>query len=64
MRNREAVLRKMDSVESNLTKLTFTLNQGDRNASREVIESIREQIEQLKLYIESEPLSGSELNQG
>ena len=64
MRNREAVLRKMDSVESNLTKLTFTLNQGDRNASREVIESIREQVEQLKLYIESEPLSGSELNQG
>ena len=64
MRNREAVLRKMDSVESNLTKLTFTLNQGDRNASREVIESIREQIEQLKLYIESEPMSGSELNQG
>lgn len=64
MRNREAVLRKMDSVESNLTKLTFTLNQGDRNGSHEIIENIREQIEQLKLYIESEPLSGSELNQG
>ena len=64
MRNREAVLRKMDSVESNLTKMTFTLNQGDRNASQEIIENIREQIEQLKLYIESEPLSGSELNQG
>ena len=64
MRNREAVLRKMDSVESNLTKITFTLNQGDRNASHEIIENIREQIEQLKLYIESEPLSGSELNHG
>jgi septation ring formation regulator EzrA len=64
MRNREAVLRKMDSVESNLTKLSFTLNQGDRNSSHEIIENIREQVEQLKLYIESEPLSGSELNQG
>jgi hypothetical protein len=64
MRNREATLRKMDSVESNLTKLAFTLNQGDRNGSHEIIENIREQVEQLKLYIESEPLSGSELNQG
>jgi len=62
MRNREATLRKLDSVESNLTKLTFTLNQGDRNASHEVIESLREQVEQLKLYIASEPLTGSELN--
>ncbi len=64
MRNREATLRKLDSVESNLTKLTFTLNQGDRNGSHEIIENIREQVEQLKLYIESEPLTGSELNHG
>jgi hypothetical protein len=64
MRNREATLRKLDSVESNLTKLTFTLNQGDRDGSHEIIENIREQVEQLKLYIESEPLTGSELNQG
>jgi polyhydroxyalkanoate synthesis regulator phasin len=62
MRNREATLRKLDSVESNLTKLIFTLNQGDRNASHEVIENLREQVEQLKLYIASEPLTGSELN--
>jgi hypothetical protein len=62
MRNREATLRKLDSVESNLTKLVFTLNQGDRNSSHEVIESLREQVEQLKLYIASEPLTGSELN--
>jgi hypothetical protein len=32
--------------------------------SHEIIENIREQIEQLKLYIESEPLTGSELNKG
>jgi hypothetical protein len=64
MRNREAVLRKMDSVESNLTKLSFILNQGKREGSHEIIENVREQIEQLKLYIESEPISGSELNKG
>jgi len=62
MRNREATLRKLDSVESNLNRMTLTLNQGDREAAYEVIESLREQIEQLKLYIESEPITGSELN--
>jgi hypothetical protein len=62
MRNREATLRKLDSVESNLNRMTMTLNQGNREACYEVIQSIREQIEQLKLYIESEPITGSELN--
>ena len=62
MRNREATLRKLDSVESNLNRMTLTLNQGDREAAYEVIQLLREQVEQLKLYIESEPTSGSELN--
>lgn len=62
MRNREATLRKLDSVESNLNRMTLTLNQGNREACYEVIESLREQVEQLKLYIESEPITGSELN--
>jgi len=62
MRNREATLRKLDSVESNLNKMILTLNQGDRNACYEVIEALREQVEQLKMYIESEPITGSELN--
>lgn len=62
MRNREATLRKLDSVESNLNKMVLTLNQGDRSACYEVIEALREQVEQLKTYIESEPITGSELN--
>ena len=62
MRNREATLHKLDSVESNLNKMALTLNQGNREACYEVIQSLREQVEQLKLYIESEPISGSELN--
>jgi len=62
MRNREATLRKLDSVESNLNRMTLTLNQGDRDACYEVIGVIREQVEQLKMYIESEPITGSELN--
>jgi hypothetical protein len=63
MRNREAVLRKLDSIESNLNRMILTLNQGDRNACYEVVETLREQVEQIKTYIETDQISGSELNQ-
>jgi septation ring formation regulator EzrA len=62
MKHREPVLRKLDNIDSNLNKLNLALNQGDREAAREVIESVREQIEQIKLYIENEPIIGNELN--
>ena len=63
MRNREASLRKLDGIESNLNRLTAAINQGNREACYEVIEMIREQVEQIASYIESEPISGRELNQ-
>ena len=63
MRNREAVIRKLDSIESNLNRLTATINQGNREACYEVISNIREQVEQIAGYVESEPISGRELNQ-
>ena len=62
MKHREPVLRKLDSIDSNLNKLNLTLNQGNREAAREVIESLREQVDQIKLYIENEPIMGNELN--
>jgi hypothetical protein len=62
MRNREPVLRKLDSLESNTTKLVMALNQGNRELCYETIEEFRSQIEQLKMYVESEPVSGNELN--
>ena len=62
MRNREATLRKIDSIDSGLNKMILTLNQGDREACYEAINSLREQLDQLRTYIESEPISGSELN--
>lgn len=63
MRNREASLKKLDSIETKLNRLTASINQGNREACFEVIEEIREQISQLNVYIESEPISGRELNQ-
>ena len=62
MRNREPVLRKLDSLESNTNKLIMALNQGNRELCYEFIEEFKSQIEQLKMYIESEPTTGSELN--
>ena len=62
MRNREATRRKLESVESNLNKLNLALNQGNRDACFDIIEDIREQLDQAKLYIESEPTTGDELN--
>lgn len=62
MRNREATRRKLENIESNINKLNSALNQGNRDACYDIIEDIRDQIEQAKLYIESEPITGDELN--
>ena len=62
MKHREPVLKKLDSIDSNLNKLNLTLNQGNREAAREVIESLREQVDQIKLYIGNEPIIDNELN--
>jgi archaellum component FlaC len=62
MRNREAVLRKLDGIESNMNKLNFTLNRGNRETSYEIVEEVREQVSQLKMYVETEPITGSEIN--
>ena len=62
MKNRDIVLRKIDSIDSNMNKLNFILNRGDRDASYEIVESVRDLVSQLKTYIESEPIIGKELN--
>ena len=62
MRNREPVLRKLDGLESNTNKLVMALNQGNRELCYEFIEEFKAQIEQLKMYVESEPISNNELN--
>lgn len=62
MRNRDAILRKLDSLESNLNRMIVMLNQGNRDACYETVESLRDQIDQIRGYIESEPIIGNELN--
>jgi len=62
MRNRESSLRKIDSIDSGLNNLILTLNQGNREGCYEAVEKLREQLDQLRTYIESEPINNSELN--
>jgi hypothetical protein len=62
MKHREATLKKLDKIESNLTKLNFAVKQGNRDLFNETFLDIYEQLSQIKLYIESEPILGRELN--
>lgn len=62
MRNREAIMKKIDSLETNINKLNFALNKGDRELYNETFEKLMEQISQLRTYVESEPITGNEMN--
>lgn len=62
MKHRDATLKKLDNIDSNLNKLTMFLNRGDRDGCFQTIESINEQLDQIKTYIENEPIMGNELN--
>jgi prephenate dehydrogenase len=62
MRNREAALRKIDQIDSSLKKLISYLRRGDEQSFNETLEGMNEQIDQLRTYIESEPIAGYELN--
>ena len=62
MKNRNAIVKQVEGVESNISKINFALNKGDREQCYSVLENIKDQIDQIKLYIESEPIDGAELN--
>lgn len=62
MRNREAALRKIDQIDTSLNKLINLLRRGDEQGFNGTVENMREQIDQLRTYIDSEPITGYELN--
>ena len=62
MRNREAIMKKIDSLETNANKLNFALNKGNRELYNETFDKLMKQISQLRTYVESEPITGSEMN--
>jgi len=62
MKHREPTLKKLDSIESSLNKINLFLNRGDREGAREGLSVIQEHVEQIRLYINNEPIMGHELN--
>jgi len=62
MRNREAILRKVDQIDSTINKITFYISRGDKESYENTVGLLREQLDQLKTYVESEPIIGNELN--
>ena len=63
MRNREIFNRKLENLESNLTKMSYLLRrQGTKDEYDDMIISCRDLIEQMKSYISMEPVTPNEIN--
>lgn len=63
MRNRELVLSKLDTLESNMNKLQFMVNrQSPTEDFLLTVEHSRDILEQLKSFIAQQPFSPDEMN--
>ena len=62
MKNREIIMRRMEKVESGIEKLQFAL-QNNWNVVDDVIQEMRDNINDAKAFVQQEPLSPGEVNQ-
>ena len=63
MKNREIIMRRLETIESNMSKLDFILKrQGSREEFEDVIADIRDKVNEAKAFIQQEPLSPGEIN--
>ena len=63
MKNREIIMRRLEHIESNMSKLDFILKrQGSREEFEDVIADIRDKVNEAKAFIQQEPLSPGEIN--
>jgi hypothetical protein len=63
MKNREIIMRRLETIESNMSKLDFILKrQGSREEFENVIADIRDKVSETKAFIQQEPLSQGEIN--
>jgi hypothetical protein len=63
MKNREIIMRRLEHIESNMTKLDFILKrQGSREEFETVIFDTKEYINDAKAFVQQEPLSPGEVN--
>jgi hypothetical protein len=63
MKNREIIMRRLEHIESNMTKLDFILKrQGSREEFETIIFDTKEYINDAKAFVQQEPLSQGEIN--
>ena len=62
MKNREIIMRRMERVEGCIEKLQFVLRRGDWNVVDEVIQEMRDNINDAKVFVQQEPLGPGEIN--
>lgn len=63
MKHRDSILHELNKIEGLTNQLNFIVNQQQPiEEYRAVLDKIRDCIEQTRAYVESEPISGYELN--
>jgi hypothetical protein len=63
MKHRDSILRELNKIEGLTKQLNFIVNQQlSIEIYKEALENINASIEQAKMYVESEPIDGYELN--
>ena len=62
MKNREFIMRRMERVEGGIEKLQLALRRADWNAVNEILQEMRENINDAKSFIQKEPLGPGEIN--
>jgi hypothetical protein len=63
MKNREIIMRRMERVEGGIEKLQLALRQGNWVLVDEIIQDMRDNINDAKGFIQQEPLGPGEINQ-
>jgi len=63
MKNREIIMRRMERVEGGIEKLQLALRRGEWHIVEEVIQEMRDNINDAKSFVQQEPLGPGEVNQ-
>jgi hypothetical protein len=62
MKNREIIMRRMERVEGGIEKLQLALRRTDWNAVTEILQEMRENLNDAKAFVQQEPLGPGEIN--
>jgi hypothetical protein len=62
MKNRDIIMRRMERVEGGIEKLQFTLRQNNWVVVDEIIQEMRDNINDAKAFVQQEPLGPGEIN--